>query len=113
MESFDNIYRRFYCAAERPRKIIPALPAAASSWGAAMSSKEFSRKTFEWLYQVIADPELPAACTKIAVRLTYHFNEEDGGRAFPGYKCIADAIGVSERTVERSVQQMHARGHLR
>ena len=78
-----------------------------------MSSKEFSRKTFEWLYQVIADPELPAACTKIAVRLTYHFNEEDGGRAFPGYKCIADAIGVSERIVERSVQQMHARGHLR
>ena len=79
-----------------------------------MGSKEFSKKTFKWLYQLNADFELWAVCTKVGVQLTAHFNEEDqDGRAFPSCKYIADVIGVSEKTVIRAVRRMQAREHLR
>jgi hypothetical protein len=79
-----------------------------------MSSKEFSRQTFQWLYQVNHDRDLPSACKSVALELTVYFTEDDdGGRAFPGYRTIADAIGVSDSTVIRSIKLMHARGHLR
>lgn len=79
-----------------------------------MGSKEFSRKTFLWLYQVNHDPDLPLACTNVALELTVYFTEnDDGGRAFPGYQRIAEAIGVAHSTVERSIKLMHDRGHLR
>jgi hypothetical protein len=91
-----------------------------------MSSKEFAAQTFKWLYQVNWDADLMPVDVKVAVQLTRHFNEDDGGRAFPGYETIAEgckaddgreaytkSIGVSEHTVIRSVRRMSQRGHLR
>jgi hypothetical protein len=78
-----------------------------------MSSKEFSNKTFKWLYQINSDFELPPIDMKVAVQLTVHFNEEnDGGRAYPGLKFMGDAIGVSEPTMVRSIHRLERRGHL-
>lgn len=79
-----------------------------------MSSKEFTAKTFKWLYQVNWDADLLPVDVKVAVQLTRHFNEDDeDGRAFPGCKYVGDKIGVSEPTVIRSVRRLHKRGHLR
>jgi len=77
-------------------------------------STEFTAKTFRWLHQLNADADLLPVDMKVAVQLTRHFREKDqDGRAYPGCKTIGDAIGLSERTVDRSVRRMHARGHLR
>jgi hypothetical protein len=78
-----------------------------------MSSKEFTAKTFRWLYQVNWDADLLPVDVKVAVQLTCHFNEDDAdGRAFPGCKHMGSKIGLSERTVDRSVRRLHKHGHL-
>jgi hypothetical protein len=77
-----------------------------------MSTKAFVAKTFRWLHQVNRGRYL-AIDLKVALQLTVHFNEKDqDGRAFPSCKTIADAVGVSEHTVMRSVDRMHAGGDL-
>jgi hypothetical protein len=77
-----------------------------------MSSKAFTAKTFAWLRQINHGRYL-AIDLKVALQLTEHFNEKDQeGRAYPSYKTIADAIGVSEQTVIRSVERMRAQGDL-
>lgn len=79
-----------------------------------MSSKKFTRATFTWLHQINGDAALSGNDVKVALRLTWHFNEDDdGGRAFPAYKTIAEEIGLSEHSVIRSVRRLHERGHLR
>lgn len=79
-----------------------------------MSSKEFTAKIFKWLYQINQDADLLPVDVKVAVQLTWHFREADEeGRAYPGYRCIADAIKVSKPTVIRSVQSLHKHGYLR
>ena len=79
-----------------------------------MSSKEFTAKTFKWLYQVNWDANLLPVDVKVAVQLTWHFNEDDkDGRAYPSYKYIGGAIGLSEKTVRHSARRLHKHGHLR
>jgi hypothetical protein len=79
-----------------------------------MGSKEFSAKIFRWLRQINRSSELLATDLKVAVQLVDHFNEDDeGGRAYPGAKCIGDAINMSVRHVLRSIRRMEATGHLR
>ena len=85
-----------------------------------MSSTKFTAMQFTWLHQINEDVELPASAVKVALQLTRHFNEKDGGRAFPGYESLAEGcepytkdIGISERAVIRSIRLMHERGHLR
>jgi hypothetical protein len=84
-----------------------------------MTSK-FTAMQFTWLHQINEDIELPASDLKVALQLTRHFNEKEGGRAFPGYETLAEGcepytkdIGVSEHTVIRSVRRLQERGHLR
>jgi Helix-turn-helix domain len=78
-----------------------------------MSSKQFTRQTFAWLRQINRGA-YPPVDLKVALELTEYFNEKDqGGRAFPSYKTLGDAIGVSERTVIRAIDRMRAQGDLR
>src|SRR5262252_4209056 len=42
-----------------------------------------------------------------------HFNAKYGGEAWPGYQTIADATGVSKRTVIRMVRLLVAGGYLK
>jgi hypothetical protein len=77
-----------------------------------MASKAFTAKTFTWLRQINRGRYL-AIDLKVALELTTYFNERDqDGRAFPSYKTIGDAIGVSEQTVIRSIERMRAHGDL-
>jgi Helix-turn-helix domain len=78
-----------------------------------MSSKQFTAKVFRWLHQVNADLALPASAAKIAICLIGHFNEKEGGVAWPSCRTIGAAIGKSESTVFSVVRALHARGHLR
>ena len=77
-----------------------------------MSSKQFTAKTFNFLYRINHGRGYLAIDLKVALQLTRHFNEKEGGLARVGYKFIADAIGVSEMTVMRSVQRMADAGDL-
>jgi hypothetical protein len=78
-----------------------------------MSSKAFTAKVFRWLHQVNEDVKLAASCTKVAVRLSPDFNEEQGGMAWSACKTMADDICTSKATVINAVRAMQARGHLR
>ena len=83
-----------------------------------MSSKAFTRETFVWLHQVsrgaIASKGRGAmAALPVALQLTTHFNEEEGGRAWPSYKTIGAAIGLPEQTVFDAVRWLHKNGDLR
>jgi hypothetical protein len=76
-------------------------------------SKAFTRQTFCWLRQINHDKRVGKVDLALAVELTRYFNEKDhGGRAWPGAKTLADAIGVHEVTVLRSGQRLQAAGHL-
>jgi helix-turn-helix protein len=78
-----------------------------------MSSKQFTAQVFAWLRQINRGPYL-AADLKVALELTEYFNEKDqGGRAYPSYKTLGHAIGLSEQTVIRSIDRMRAQGDLR
>jgi hypothetical protein len=78
-----------------------------------MSSKQFTAQVFAWLQQINRDPHLLAIDVKVALELTRFFNEKDqGGRAFPSCKTLGDAIGMSERTIRRSVERMTKGGHV-
>jgi hypothetical protein len=74
-----------------------------------MASKQFTAKTFTWLRQINRGRGYLAIDLKVALELTTYFNED---RAYPGYKTIADAIGLSERTVIRSIERMRGHGNL-
>jgi hypothetical protein len=79
-----------------------------------MSSTAFTAKTFTFLHQVNHNPRLTKTDAAVCLELTVYFTESDqDGRAWPGCKTIADAIGVSEATVIRSVRRVAAEGHLR
>jgi hypothetical protein len=78
-----------------------------------MSSRAFTAQTFAWLRQVNTDRHLLAIDLKVAVELTRYFRENDqGGRAYPAAKTLADAVGLSERSVRRSIDRLHHAGHL-
>jgi hypothetical protein len=77
------------------------------------SKRDFTAKTFCFLHQVNEDNALPASDLKVALQLTRHFNQGDGGRAYPSCKLIADTIGLSEATVIRAVRRLAERSHLR
>jgi len=74
---------------------------------------KFTAQTFAWLRQVNTDRHLLAIDLKVAVELTRYFREKDqGGRAYPAAKTLADAIGLSERSVRRSIDRLLHAGHL-
>jgi hypothetical protein len=78
-----------------------------------MASKQFTASIFAWLHQINRGRYL-AIDVKVALALTQHFNEADqGGRAFPSYKTIGGAIGMSEHSVIRSVERLRKGGELR
>jgi Helix-turn-helix domain len=76
-------------------------------------SKTFTAQVFRWLYQVNGDHGLPASAAKVAIYLAPHFNEAEGGMAWPSCKTISDAIGKSEATVINVIRWLGDRGHLR
>jgi hypothetical protein len=78
-----------------------------------MSSTKFTALTFDWLHQVNRDDALKPIDIRVCLQLTKHFNEEEGGCAWPSYKKIGEPIGVPEPTVIRSVKRVHEHGHLR
>ena len=76
------------------------------------TAKTFAARTFAWLRQINRGKYL-AIDVKVAVELTEYFTEKDqGGRAYPGYKTIGDAIGVSEQTAIRSIDRLRNGGDL-
>jgi hypothetical protein len=78
-----------------------------------MSSTEFARQTFVWLYQVNQDHDISKIDVAVCLQLTVYFNEKEGGRARAAARTIGGAIGLSERTVLRSMHRVEEHGHLR
>ena len=48
-----------------------------------IEQRNFARKQFLWLRQVVSDPTLPPMAAKVAIALTRYFNRETGV-AYPG-----------------------------
>ena len=76
------------------------------------SSKEFKRRRFEWLDQVIGKAEYPASAFKVAYRIAQKCNEEREGAAWESCKTIGEAIGLSESTVITLVRRLQKGGDL-
>ena len=69
-----------------------------------MSSKAFARQIFQFLYQVNESRTLDAPVdVRVAIQLTRHFNEREGGRGRAGLEHIGKAIGVGKATVHLSI----------
>jgi hypothetical protein len=79
-----------------------------------MSSKEFTAQQFRWLHQINGDAELLKADLSVALQLTRRFDEDDqDGRAYPGYKDICKGTGLSRYVVIHSIRRLEAQGYLR
>jgi hypothetical protein len=78
-----------------------------------MSSTAFVRQVFAWLAQVNADGGLKGGGpVKIAVALTPHFNEQEGGMAWPSLKTLGKAAAKSESRALEALRLLETRGHL-
>ena len=71
----------------------------------------FTRDLFAWLHQVNADPDLPAAATKIALAISYHINRGNG-EAWPSTVTLAERASVNKSTASRMVRLLETSGHL-
>jgi hypothetical protein len=72
---------------------------------------DFTRKRFEWLDQVAADPAVTAAGFLLAYRIAKFFNR-DTGEAWPAQPTLAAAMRMDIRSVRRLCDQLEAAGHL-
>jgi hypothetical protein len=88
---------------------------------------EYTKDRFDWIDQVIADPELPASASKVAYAIatslwrnkgtvtlvTPEITASDNVReAWIGTRHIADKIAMSRFTVMKMVDRLEERGHL-
>jgi hypothetical protein len=78
-----------------------------------VSSKRFTKKIFDWLYQIKADRELPPSAALFALQLITHFNEKRGGVCWASCQTIGDSIGMHESTAVRLYHLFERRGHLK
>jgi hypothetical protein len=76
-----------------------------------MSSKQFTALTFAFLRLVKSDHDLTALA--VALQLTEHFNETEGGVARAGTQFMARQLGLSQPTVVRALHRLADRGRLR
>jgi hypothetical protein len=72
---------------------------------------DFTRKRFQWLDQVAADPAVTAAGFVLAYRIAKFFNRETGD-AWPAQPTLAAAMRMDTRSVRRLCDQLEAAGHL-
>ncbi|MGY4254582.1 hypothetical protein ACVI1L_001650 [Bradyrhizobium sp. USDA 4516] len=71
----------------------------------------YMRGLFLWLRQVAVDRSLPPLALNVAVILAQHVGQRTGD-AWPRQETIANALGITDRTVRRNVTSLVARGHL-
>jgi hypothetical protein len=72
---------------------------------------DFTRKRFQWLDQVAADPAVTAAGFVLAYRIAKFFNRETGD-AWPAQPTLAAAMRMDTRSVRRLCDQLEAAHHL-
>lgn len=75
------------------------------------SPKQFTRRLFTWLDQVMADPDLPPSAKIVAYAIGQHINRQSRD-AFPGTDRLAACIAMSRATVIEMVRRLEAAGHL-
>jgi hypothetical protein len=78
----------------------------------AARTKEFNRRRFIWLDQVMTDGKLAASAFKVAYKLGQHFNEAQGGAAWPSIQTISAGTALPKTVVMRAVRGLQERGHL-
>jgi hypothetical protein len=75
-------------------------------------SARHTKRVWNWLRQVNADPELPGSAKGAAISIADHWNER-AGKAWPGTDTIATEIGRRQSTATEGVNALEGRGHLR
>jgi hypothetical protein len=71
----------------------------------------FTRRVFDWLQQIAADPGLSGLANRVAIKLTAFFNR-DSGEAWPRQETLASSLGVSPRGVRKALDSLVTCGHL-
>lgn len=74
-------------------------------------SDSFARDVFAWLKQVQQDPAVSSAGFELAFVLT-QFTNKDTRKAYPYQEQLAQALGVTPRTVRALLDQLSSTGHL-
>lgn len=75
-------------------------------------SDTFTRDKLSWLDQVAADSAVLPSAFKLAYVLASRFLNRQSGDAFPRQEQLAEAAGMSERTVRTLIDQLVEHGHL-
>src|SRR5262245_40466506 len=76
-------------------------------------SNSLEARRQQWLTQLLADPKLGFSHLKVAMVIGWHFNRNQGGKAWPGINRIAEIAHVDRRTVMRAVQWLEEHGWLK
>jgi hypothetical protein len=74
-------------------------------------SDDFTRRRFEWLDQITADPAVTPAGFVLAYWIAKHINRNSGD-AWPSQPLLATEMRLSVRTVRALVDQLERAGHL-
>jgi hypothetical protein len=72
---------------------------------------DFTRRQFQWLDQIAADPAVTAAGFLLAYRIAKHINRETGD-AWPSQPLLATEMRLTVRSVRELSDQLEAAGHL-
>jgi hypothetical protein len=72
---------------------------------------DFTRRQFQWLDQIAADPAVTAAGFLLAYRIAKHFNRGTG-EAWPSQPLLATEVRLSVRSIRDLSDQLEAAGHL-
>ena len=75
------------------------------------ASRNEAAAKFRWIDQVCTDPKVGHLACRIASLMVRYFNAKRGF-AWPGQKTLADAAGVTVRSVQNALQGLARRGHL-
>lgn len=76
-----------------------------------MAADSFTRELFDWIDRVARDRELGALAKVVVMTLVSHMNRETRD-AWPSQRTLADILGVTDRSVERSIKELQDRAHL-
>jgi hypothetical protein len=74
-------------------------------------SDDFTRRQFQWLDQIAADPAVTAAGFLLAYRIAKHINRGTGD-AWPSQPLLATEARLSVRSIRDLSDQLEAAGHL-
>jgi DNA-binding transcriptional MocR family regulator len=77
-----------------------------------MTGDTFTKDKLAWLEAIAADEVLTGAAFRVAIKIATKYLNRKTGDAWPGILTLAADVGLSERSVQRAIRLLEARGWM-